>query len=192
MKRYAIILSALLLAFLSLPSASFAAERGGGGYVAFRMGGYSPQSDDLEGFDTGFTGEVALGKQVSPHMTLEGAIGYLHSEDDRGAYTAEVESVPLTLTVLFHTRADAVEPYLLLGGGIYFNEASIHDDYFGDDDQSSASLGMHVGAGVNFHVSPTVFLSLETKYLWSTMEDLDGGDIDMDGFRTTVGLGIKF
>jgi hypothetical protein len=45
---------------------------------------------------------------------------------------------------------------------------------------------------VNFHLSPAVFLSLETKYLWSTMEDLDGEDFDIDGFRTMAGLGIKF
>jgi opacity protein-like surface antigen len=85
-----------------------------------------------------------------------------------------------------------VEPYLLLGAGIYFNKTTLEDTVGVLQDQSSASAGVHFGGGVNFHLSRTAFVGLETRYLWATAEDENGLDYDIDGFRTMMTLGIKF
>ena len=48
-------------------------------YVAGKMGVYSPQSNDLEGFDNGFNGEIAIGHYFSRNFAGEFGIGYFNT-----------------------------------------------------------------------------------------------------------------
>src|SRR5512136_2751770 len=52
-------------------------------YIALKPGIYSPQSSDLNGFDTGFNGEFAFGLRFHPNIAAEFGIGYFNTEGEK-------------------------------------------------------------------------------------------------------------
>jgi hypothetical protein len=49
-------------------------------YVTLKAGIYSPQSNELDGFDEGFNGEIAFGHYFHRNVAIEIDIGYLRSQ----------------------------------------------------------------------------------------------------------------
>ncbi len=51
-------------------------------YATLKLGGYFPQHSDLDGFDSGFNGEISLGHLVAPGFAVEGGLGYFVTKGD--------------------------------------------------------------------------------------------------------------
>jgi hypothetical protein len=51
-------------------------------YITAKPGIYSSQTSDLDGFDTSFNGELALGWQPIPNLAAEIGVGYLKGETE--------------------------------------------------------------------------------------------------------------
>ena len=170
-------------------------------YFLLKGGMYSPQSNDLEDFDAGFNGEIAVGHYFNPNLALELGLGYAQTdasfiEYDMGyiyQMDVDIHMVPLTLSVKGIYPVNQHELYGLFGLGAYFTEAEVSTLGFkfdGDD----TTLGVHLGAGFNYNLSNAMFVGLEGKYFWA---DADFGvagapDVDLDGFIVTLNLGFRF
>ena len=80
--------------------------------AAIKLGGYIPQADDVDNFDTGINVELSFTRYFHPNFAFELGIGYFKSEDG-----AELASYPITLNAKAVYPIGDLEIYALGGIG---------------------------------------------------------------------------
>jgi hypothetical protein len=184
-------------------------------YIAFKPGIYSPQSSDFDNSDTGFNGEIALGCRFTPNLAGEFGIGYSNTERDitfvkptnweKDKY--EIDVIPIAFTLKAILPYKNWEFFGLGGGGAYIVFAELKGNaviggtlYAYGRDDVDAVMGAYWGAGTHYNITPTFFVGVEGKYLWT--DDVDvrdeilgvsaGRKFDMDGIIATAIIGLRF
>ncbi len=176
-------------------------------YLVLKGGIYSPQNEKLYNFDSGFNGELAFGRYFNKNLAMEVASGFFQTRATRSASsdiasaeaTLDFNLVPLTGALRAVIPLGAFELYGLGGGGAYFlwtdSKVSTGNRSSSSSDKYNQTLaGGFLGAGASIKISPTVFLGLEGKYLWTTNLTLDNleTDINLNGIQATLNLGFLF
>ena len=179
-------------------------------YFTIKGGIYSPESDDLEGFDTGSAVEIAFGHYFNRNFALELGLGYLDTDAESSGFDPillgnfrendGITIMPLTLTAKgVYPFGENLELYALVGGGLYYAdfESSISSSFLGSlsRDDSYTPLGAHAGLGFNYSITPRLSLGVEGKHFWA-----DGRinyspahiDPDLDGYIVTAGVTFLF
>jgi len=77
------------------------------------------------------------------------------------------------------------------GIGVYITKAEVSGTFGNFSGSTKGAFGLHAGGGVNFNITPTVFLGAEGRYLWAK-PSFGGQDIKLDGFTVTADLGFRF
>jgi opacity protein-like surface antigen len=175
-------------------------------YVVGKLGFYTPTSNDLSGYDTGFNTEVAFGHYFTPNIALEGGIGYFQTKGDvtvvdQGGFTfradERIEVMPFTVSLRASVPINVwLEIYAIGGIGAYYVYDRIevdhhnhhHDDHISDD---KTEFGWHLGGGLNYNISRNFFVGVEVKYVWLTA-NLFGQDVNLSGVRGTGNFGFRF
>ena len=176
-------------------------------YLVLKGGIYSPQNDKLDKFDTGFNGELAFGRYFNRNLAGEIASGFFGTRATRNASsgissaqaTLDINVVPLTVALKGIIPLDIWELYGIGGGGAYFlwtdSKVSTNSQSSSSSDKYNQTLGGgFLGVGASVKVSPTVFLGLEGKYLWTsalTVNNIDT-NTNLNGFIATFNLGFLF
>jgi outer membrane protein W len=176
-------------------------------YLVLKGGIYSPQNDKLDKFDTGFNGELAFGHYFNRNLAVEIASGFFETRATKDARfgissaqaTLDINVVPLTVALKGIIPLDIWELYGIGGGGAYFlwtdSKVSTDSRSSSSSDKYNQTLGGgFLGIGASVKVSPTVFLGLEGKYLWTsalTVKNIDT-DTNLNGFIATFNLGFLF
>jgi len=176
-------------------------------YLVLKGGIYSPQNDKLDKFDTGFNGELAFGHYFNRNLAGEIASGFFGTRATRNASseissaqaTLDINVVPLTVALKGIIPLDIWELYGIGGGGAYFlwtdSKVSTDSRSSSSSDKYNQTLGGgFLGVGASVKVSPTVFLGLEGKYLWTsalTVNNIDT-NTNLNGFIATFNLGFLF
>lgn len=200
----------MALLVLVLPNfirSSFAADGGqalpqgtGKNTVGFKLGGYFPQSSELENFDVGGHGEISVGRNVSQYLNIGAAVGLFRISNTTKALVSQggtltsistdqtVRSTYLILNATLMIPAGAFVPYVEGGGGFYLtniDESSSIASLSEDD----TSFGYHAGAGLNWFFTKDYYIGLGGRYIWTKTIDLD---IRLDGVQADVNLGFRF
>ncbi len=176
-------------------------------YLVLKGGIYSPQNDNFDKFDTGFNGELAIGHYFNRNLAIELASGYFETRATKNANsgissaqaTLDLNVVPLTVALKAGIPIDNFELYGIGGGGAYFlwtdSKVSTNSQSTSSSDKYNQTLGGgFLGVGASLKVSPTVFLGLEGKYLWTsafTVKNTDT-DVNLNGFIATFNVGFLF
>jgi hypothetical protein len=176
-------------------------------YLALKGGIYSPQNDKLDKFDTGFNGELAFGHYFNRNLAGEIASGFFETRATKNARfgissaqaTLDINVVPLTVALKGIIPLDIWELYGIGGGGAYFlwtdSKVSTNSQSSSSSDKYNQTLGGgFLGVGASVKVSPTVFLGIEGKYLWTsalTVNNIDT-NTNLNGFIATFNLGFLF
>jgi len=177
-------------------------------YIVLKGGAYTPTSSDLDGFDTGFSGEVAFGTYLSRNLALEFGGGFSKTEGNfyghdyyLGSYyeTDTLEMKPVTVSLKLIAPFEGGEFYVLggMGANFVYGKIEINSQYYGNlsiSDDQVAFIGQ-LGAGMSFNITPNLFLGFEGKYIWSTVEFEYYGytlDATLDGFLYTANVGFRF
>lgn len=193
-----------VLSFLFLfltPSQALARMRRNN-YIVGKLGAYTPESSDLSGFDSGFTGEFDIGRYLNRNFAVEGGFGYLETylpavfyfnqnqffpEDDIDATYLEATAKAVFPIPLYYAYArPAINLYAGAGLGVYFAHESI-DGPSADD----TVAGFHVLGGGDFNVNRRFFVGPEFKYIFAR-PDLVFGKTSLDGFIFTINFGYRF
>jgi len=167
-------------------------------YFTLKLGGYFPQHSDLDGFDSGFNGEISLGRIVAPGFAVEGGLGYFVTEGDFVEPGIDVHEkftvMPLTLSLKAQTFFQQFEPYAEAGIGVYFIKDEISGTapgFSGSESENDAKIGFHLGLGGNYNVTRQIFLGLEGKYIWVKTDTFDV-DARLNGITLTGNIGFRF
>ncbi len=172
------ILALFILAFGVAPTTSSAGDN----YFLVKVGGFIPQASDVDNFDTGFAGEIVIGKYFSiVGVELEG--GYYESKNGASKLTV----YPLALNGRLRLPIPFLKPYVLGGAGAYFTKLDTGTARGSDDD---TAFGLQAGVGVDFKLW-ILLMNIEAKYLWAQPK-LFGSDFNIDGIAATVGVGLEF
>jgi opacity protein-like surface antigen len=84
-----------------------------------------------------------------------------------------------------------IEPYGEFGIGAYIADLDVSGNLGDFSSSTKGVFGFHAGAGVNFNITPILFLGVEGRYLWAK-PSFGGQDIKLDGFTVTADLGLRF
>lgn len=184
-------------------------------YVVVKGGMYSP-TDDLDdaGFETGFNGEIAYGYRFFRSLALEAGIGYFTSDASESGFNPflggfseddDIDVIPVTFTIKGIIPTDVVQFYGGAGLGIYF--ASFDGDLVSSAGRASVDdndtvFGGHVMAGLNIDITDTVFIGVESKYMFTNDAEFEiettipvpVGDVEtnLNGVTLTGNLGFRF
>jgi outer membrane protein W len=179
-------------------------------YAVLKAGAYFPNSGDLNGFNTGFNGEVAFGHYFNKNFAGELGLGYFQSSGNGSAsgsgYTAtangDIYSVPLTIALKAIYPVDKWEFYAIGGTGAYYCNASVNGSitrgiftFVGSESKNTVTWGGFLGAGANVNIDQNWFIGLEGKYLWAKPQFTFVGqniDVSFDGWIVTGNLGFRF
>ncbi len=159
--------------------------------------------------------EAELAYRVAPRLDLAAGVGY-SSRDTRSEFrdwvgtddlpirqTTRFSRLPVTLSAKYYLHRWV--PYVGAGGGwiwyrfrqegefVDFQTLDIFPDLF---KSSGFAPTAHLLAGVELALGAQFVLSLESRYSWGSAA-MDGDFVDFDridlaGFQSTVGLGIRF
>ncbi len=184
-------------------------------YLSLKAGGYSPESDELRHFDTGFNGEVAFGHYFHPNFALELGVGYFETESEHshhdyyssyygGSKETKIWVVPITLSLKPALQFPPFELYALGGGGLYIINIDTNGylggtgPYYSFSDNASV-FGAHLGGGLAWNITPSVAIGLEGKYIWAEKKferTINNTNVqvnaDVQGFITTLNLSFRF
>ncbi len=179
-------------------------------YFTIRGGIYSPESDDLEGFDTGSALEIAFGHYFNRNFALELGLGHLKTDATFTGFdpyllgdfveNGEITIMPITLSGKgLYPLNENLELYGLVGGGLYIadSESSISSSLLGNlsRDDSDKLIGVHVGLGFNYSITPRLSLGVEGKHFWADAKmNYSPAQInpDLDGYIVTAGVTYFF
>ena len=184
-------------------------------YVTAKPGIYSPQTNDLDGFDTGFNGEVAFGFQPSRYFAVELGSGYFNTDGAvtfSGTNFAERDKldlyiIPVTITAKLIIPFKKFEFFGLGGVGAYYVWGDMKAkgtvdgiSYSAELDGSDVVFGGYVGLGVHYNITPRFFVGVEGKYLWTDRAEPEDDFFDddlgvrfkLDGILATAVLGFRF
>jgi len=182
MRKIALVSALLLLAGVS----AFAENLPN--YAALKLGGYFPMASDVEDFDNGFYGELALGHYFSPNFAAELGVGYTTTSDNFLFADFDLTIIPVTVGVKGSLPMGIFEPYAMAGLGAYFTELeSIHDS----SSENDTAFGYYLGLGANFNITKSFLLGLEGKYFWAE-PNFAGEDVKVDGITATFNIGYRF
>jgi hypothetical protein len=167
----------------TLAPMALGAEGDTGTYISARLG---PLwfLEDLEDFDVGFNGEIAVGNRIFSFLAVEFQSGYFWGEEDSDT---ELWGVP------FVVNAKGILPlfFLEIYGGIGIGGYYINLDFPGGDDDDFV-FGGNIFLGAGLDVGP-VGVGLEGKYILTEEFDTPGPDASFEGFAlmayVTLGLG---
>lgn len=157
-----------------------------GSYVVLKGGFYTPNSNDLDGFGSGFNGEAALGHDFTRNLGAEFGVGTLRTDHTVAGISQKVDVIPVTATLKAKLPIDVVELYAGAGLGAYNAKFKV-----GGASSSDTAFGYHLVAGATADLSQNVFLGAEFKYLWAKAS-FNGRDVKLDGYTTTLDLGFRF
>lgn len=196
MKKFAV--AWIVVALAVAGSAPFALAKGlPPNYVVLKLGGFFPQSSDLDDIDadSGINGEIALGHYVAPGFSIEGAIGYFETEGRFPTALGDAEEtfevIPVTLSLRGHVPYGRFEPYGFVGLGVYFVDDKLSFPGFPSDSDNDTNLGVHAGIGGTYTFPGNLFLGVEARYLFLET-DTFGQDFRLDGVLLTGNLGYRF
>lgn len=138
-----------------------------------------------EGFDAddgGFMIGAFVRTHILPWLSAEGSLDF-HREDYSGG--VDVTIVPVLATAMFHPwKFDQWLPYALAGFGFYHVDV----DAPGDDD-TDVELGFHIGAGVEWRVTETIFLDSSLRF--GFVDGSFGDDLDFWNFNVGVAFRLS-
>ena len=181
-------------------------------YMALKPGAFFPQGDlDDNNWDTGFSGELAFGRQYSKNLAVELNVGWYNLDESEqfsgvlngasvsAGATADIDIIPFALTVKGILPFERWEFYGLAGIGAYFTTVEVAGSAaannttisFSDDD-SDTVFGLTVGLGIHYNISPLWFLGVEGKYLFTSDVDVFGVDANLNGIIAAGVIGYRF
>jgi len=156
-------------------------------YLVAKAGGYFPTHSDVTKHETTLAGELALGYAPDPGFALELATGKFNVVREEGDTTLrDMRVIPVTLAIRGTVPVKRLEPYAILGGGLYL----VHDEVGGEDDDA-VNLGLFLGGGMNMNLSSRLFVGVEARYLVLGANTFDS-HTRVDGISLTADLGLRF
>lgn len=160
--------------------------------VGFKLGGYFPQSSDLENFGSGGHGEASVERNLSQYFGIGAAIGMFQTSNTTSVASISadqtVRSTYLILNATLKIPVGAFVPYVEGGGGFYLTNIE-ESSSRGSNSKDDTSFGYHAGAGLNWFFTKEYYLGLGGRYIWVKTDD---PTIHLDGVLADVNLGIRF
>ncbi|HET7755464.1 MAG TPA: porin family protein [Anaeromyxobacteraceae bacterium] len=156
-------------------------------YVTAKVGAYLPNSDDLDGFNNGFSSEVQVGRRINPNLAAELGLGWFAtSTDEVLGNKLTISVVPLTATAKGILPFGDAELYGLGGVGAYFGRAKL-ETTDGNISDTETSFGFHLGAGAQYALTSQLSVGLEGRYVIAELSD-----VSMNGFLLNGGVAFRF
>jgi opacity protein-like surface antigen len=155
-------------------------------YLELHLGGFVPQSSDLDGFDPGIALGGTFGARFNPNLSAELEAAYYRSSAGNSGFDTHLGVFPVTASLRLRYPAKFAELSGFAGGGLHF--AHLWNSLASSDD---TAFGWHVGAEAAFNLSPTMRIGFEVRRTFVNAS-FEGVDVNLGGLRLAATLGYHF
>ncbi len=179
----------VIVVVFALPAFACAEQRS---YIVGKLGSYTPESSDLDGFSSDFAGEIAFGHYFNRNFALELGVGHFQTSATffdfytNSFFTENIDTtyVDATAKAVYPVEFYNIDLYAGAGAGVYFSSDEIRDFGLSQDDTAA---GFHLLGGGDFYFNRNIFFGLETKYIF-----VRPFHTSMDGLIFTGNIGYRF
>jgi opacity protein-like surface antigen len=127
-------------------------------------------------------------------LAAEASITFHQDEYNDG--DVEVTQYPVQLTALLLPFGHSpVRPYALVGAGWYYTRFEYEGLFSLFEDETDRMFGVHVGAGLELDLGPSVFIFADFRWIFMDEPNTDNSQIEDEEFdsgQVTLGLSIRF
>lgn len=121
---------------------------------------------------------------------IDGSV-YYHSEEVSNNIDLELIPIQLSAMLFLLGRDNALNPFVLGGGGVYWTRTTIT----GQDTDSDFDFGWHLGLGADYNILKNMFVEGEFRYIWldSDTKDQTFGESlkNFNHWISTIGIGFR-
>lgn len=161
-------------------------------YFSVKGGIFSPEELENGNSDSGFAGELAVGRYFTPYFACEGALGYFEYGFTYDRREFDVSVVPVTLNFKGVNRGENFSLEVGIGVGAYFE--SLNSSIVNDDE---VVFGINLMLGLQFDITDRTFFALEWKPVFLSDAEFNDQDAfarinDFNGTTYLAALGYRF
>jgi opacity protein-like surface antigen len=170
-------------------------------WIELHLGGWIPQSGDLDVVDPGYAFGGEFGARFTPYLGVEAGIGYVRATgrepgvaiapDFPAPVKLTVSDLPLTVNLKVRGPWKVVEPFLAAGVGLHVASLSTAFVTLAGTSPSTTrtavAFGAQVSAGIGFHLSPTMLVGAAVERTFVEPK-FDGTGVRLDALRAALTL----
>jgi opacity protein-like surface antigen len=154
--------------------------------------GYMRTRDADEG--SWYVGLMARLK-VTPFLAVEGMGAFRQHDFTEGAIRFTQYPVQLSALIFPFSPPDILRPYALAGAGWYPTQIEYRGPLDARDDESDTLFGIHIGAGAELQLGPSLVANIDLRWIFMDEPDVDNSaitDEEFDTWQVAVGVGFQF
>lgn len=160
-------------------------------WLEVHLGASIPQHPDLDGVDPGYAFGGAFGARFTRYLGVEGELGYSRATGKDGPVRLTASDLPIKANLRLRAPGKVVEVSAAAGVGLHFATLTTErPDLLGgttSTSRTSAAFGFQVGAGLGFHLSPTMLAGVAVERSFVDPR-FDGTAVRFDALRVAVTL----
>lgn len=153
--------------------------------MVLKAGAWTMQDRDVKDPDTRSSWELAFGGKINRYVGTELGFGYQSTDGKFLSLDTKTRMVPVNFSLRFGVPVVLVEPYVLVGGGLYVTTIEV-----GSASTTTVKPGYHGSLGVDFNLGSFI-AGIEGRYFVITGEAL-GRKIELDGKSVALKAGFRF
>lgn len=156
-------------------------------WIQVHLGAALAQHADLDVVDPGYALGGTLGARFLPWLGAEAEVGYWRATGEDATHQVTASDVPVKANLRLRAPWKVVELSAAAGAGLHFASLTVERTGTGSTSRSSVAFGFQVGAGIGFHLSPTMLVGAEVERSFVEPR-FDGHGVRFDALRVAATL----
>ncbi len=156
-------------------------------WLELHLGAAIPQHHDLDVVDPGYAFGGTFGARFLPWLGAEAEVGSWRATGKDARVELTASDLPVKANVRLRAPWKVVELTAAAGVGLHFASLTVEPAGMGSTSRSAVAFGFQAGAGIGFHLSPTMLVGAAVERTFVEPK-FEGSGVRFDALRVAATL----